>query len=68
MTQEYQAYLLRLERDNSQHRWRILLQDVQSGEVRRFIGKRDLLGFLLGILNQPSEKDMADPAPVPTQE
>lgn len=63
MTQEYQAYLLRLERDNSQRRWRILLQDVQSGEVRRFIGKRELLGFLLGILNQPDDVVSAETDP-----
>ncbi|MCO5186072.1 MAG: hypothetical protein M9965_19310 [Anaerolineae bacterium] len=69
MTHEYQAFLLRLERDVDQQRWRILLQDVQSGEVRRFVGKRELLGYLFGILNQPDMVDSAesDPAQSPQQ-
>ncbi|MCO5188948.1 MAG: hypothetical protein M9928_18210 [Anaerolineae bacterium] len=63
MTHEYQAFLLRLERDVDQQRWRILLQDVQSGEVRRFVGKRELLGYLFGILNQPDMVDSAESDP-----
>ncbi|MCO5195750.1 MAG: hypothetical protein M9930_21025 [Anaerolineae bacterium] len=69
MTHEYQAFLLRLERDVDQQRWRILLQDVQSGEVRRFVGKRELLGFLFALLSQPDMVDSAesDPAQSPQQ-
>ena len=53
MKSQYYAYLLRLERSETQKRWRITLQDAHSGEIRRFVGKRELVSFLFTLLRDP---------------
>ncbi len=47
MTQEYQAYLLRFQREQNQVQWRSTLQNVQTDEVQRFASERELIRYLL---------------------
>ncbi len=52
MTQEYQAYLLRFQREQNQVQWRSALQDVQTDEVQRFASERELIRYLLHKLTE----------------
>ncbi|MCA9980991.1 MAG: hypothetical protein KDD89_09160 [Anaerolineales bacterium] len=62
MNNEYHAFLLRLQRDDAQNRWRIVLINVDTGEEQRFVGKQALLTFLFALLNRPPVvPDTAEP-------
>ena len=47
---QYQAYLLRLERGKGQQGWRATLTNAHSGDVQRFATERDLICYLLQSL------------------
>jgi len=50
MAKEYQAYLLRLQRNNAGDPWRALLQNAHTGEKLRFANEREMLKYLIHIL------------------
>ena len=47
---QYQAYLLRLQRESTQQHWRITLQHANNGEVLRFASELEFLPYLLDAL------------------
>ena len=55
MEENYQAYLLRLQRSQSNGRWRSTLQNVQTGEILRFATEREMINHLLAFLSQDAE-------------
>ncbi len=57
MTQEYQAYLLRFQREQNQVQWRSTLQNVQTDEIQRFASERDLIRYLLNKLAESTAVD-----------
>ena len=67
MNNEYHAFLLRIQRDESQSRWRIVLINVDTGEEQRFVGKHALLVFLFTLLNRspavPNTAETKHPLP-----
>jgi len=56
-TLRYQAYLLRLwqQQVQTQHTWRILLENVHTGERMRFSSLEELVEFLQGGAEPPPE-------------
>ncbi len=50
MTQEYLAYLLRLQRNERGDPWRTILQNAHTGEVVRFANERDMFRYLMRVL------------------
>ena len=52
MEETYQAYLLRLQRAQSNGRWRSTLENVHTGEVLHFATEREMITHLLGSLAQ----------------
>lgn len=65
MSKDYHAYLLRLERNQDEERWRILLESVNSGRVRVFTSKRELLLFILALFDEPPSNSRASPPATP---
>ncbi len=59
MKRDYQAYLLRFQRNQPQTHWRVMLKDATSGEVYHFAQERDAFRFLLQKLagDPPFEND-----------
>lgn len=56
MAEHYQAYLLRLKRTQSNGRWRTMLQNVQTGEIRHFATEEDMVHYLLQTLADSTPK------------
>jgi len=54
MAKEYQAYLLRLQRNNAGDPWRALLQNAHTGEKLHFANEREMLKYLIRILTSGS--------------
>jgi len=44
--QEYRAYILRLWRNGDDHQWRVALENIHSGEQKRFSSLKKLMVFL----------------------
>ncbi len=44
--QEYRAYILRLWRNGDDHQWRVALENIHSGEQKRFSSLKKLTVFL----------------------
>ena len=56
MSREYQAYLLRFERNRRQVHWRVYVENAETGEVLRFATEWELIHFLLQrLLTFPNE-------------
>lgn len=55
MENNYQAFLLRLQRTDSNGRWRSTLQNVQTGEILRFANEQEMIKHLLESLAQMNE-------------
>ena len=47
MSEDYQAFLLRLQHVSSASRWRASLENAHTGEVFHFASERELIRFLL---------------------
>lgn len=47
MNDFYNAYLLRVQRSDANSSWRVVLEDVHTGEVRYFASQIELLLYLL---------------------
>ena len=50
MVDNYQAYLLRLKRTQSNGHWRATLQNIQTGETMHFATEEDMVRHLLKTL------------------
>jgi hypothetical protein len=55
MENNYRAFLLRLQRTESNGRWRSTLQNVQTGEILRFANEQEMITHLLESLAQVNE-------------
>lgn len=62
MKSQYQAYLLRLQRNEGQMHWRVTMENAHTGELLRFATERELLRYLMKVLlieptglNKPSD-------------
>ena len=65
MSSQYQAYLLRLRRNEGQIHWRATLENAHTGELFRFANERELLHHLIQLLaieapNPDEQPDMND--------
>ncbi|MEM7116073.1 MAG: hypothetical protein AAF614_26770 [Chloroflexota bacterium] len=49
---DYQAYLLRLERNANQTHWRVTLKDAHTGEQRHFANEEAFVLYLLASLQR----------------
>ncbi|MCB9433304.1 MAG: hypothetical protein H6668_15115 [Ardenticatenaceae bacterium] len=52
MENNYQAFLLRLQRAENNGRWRSTLQNVQTGETHHFATEQEMVIHLLSSLAQ----------------
>ena len=50
MSNDYQAYLVRFERNRTEVHWRGYLENAETGETSRFSTELELLRFLLKAL------------------
>jgi len=50
MATEYQAYLIRLQRNNSGDPWRTIVQNPHTGEILRFANEHEMLRYLMQVL------------------
>ncbi len=55
MENNYQAFLLRLQRAESNGRWRSTLQNIQTGEIHHFATEREMVAHLLESLADAGE-------------
>ena len=51
MDENYQAFLLRMRRNETAVQWRITLENVHTGESKQFLNETALLHYLLELLN-----------------
>ncbi len=56
MKSQYRAYLLRLQRGQSESHWRVTMEDAHTGELLRFTNERDMLRYLMQVLSTDSLK------------
>ena len=64
-TQQYKAFLLRLQRDEGHSQWRATIENAQTGERLRFANQNQMLRYLLNDLTETSlavdpQKDRGD--------
>ena len=52
-TQQYKAFLLRLQRDEGHSQWRATIENAQTGERLRFANQNQMLRYLLNDLAEP---------------
>ena len=50
MNNHYQAYLLRLRRNETAVHWRVTLENAHTGEVLRFASEQELMSFLWQLI------------------
>ena len=50
-TQQYKAFLLRLQRDEDHPQWRATIENAQTGERLRFADQNQMLRYLLNDLS-----------------
>ncbi|MEM7116077.1 MAG: hypothetical protein AAF614_26790 [Chloroflexota bacterium] len=69
MTKQYEAYLVRLQRDEGQRHWRVTLINIHSGQQIHFRKEEALLAYLQRTLTEnpehlikqlPRERDQAE--------
>ena len=53
-TQQYKAFLLRLQRNEGQPQWRATIENAQTGERLRFADQNQMLRYLLNDLTDTS--------------
>ena len=53
MDKDYQAYLVRFQRQQDSDNWRAILENAHTQEVIQFASERELLLFLLRRLQRP---------------
>ncbi|MCA9917141.1 MAG: hypothetical protein KC445_04275, partial [Anaerolineales bacterium] len=53
-TQQYKAFLLRLQRNEGQPQWRAIIENAQTGERLRFADQNQMLRYLLNDLTDIS--------------
>ena len=53
MDKDYQAYLVRFQRQQDSNHWRATLENAHTQEVIQFATERELLLFLLRRLQRP---------------
>ena len=49
-TQQYKAFLLRLQKDEGHAQWRATIENAQTGEQLRFANQNQMLRYLLNDL------------------
>ncbi|MCA9998488.1 MAG: hypothetical protein KDE09_09400 [Anaerolineales bacterium] len=54
-TQQYKAFLLRLQRDEGHPNWRATIENAQTGETLRFANQNQMLRYLLNDL-EPGDR------------
>jgi hypothetical protein len=62
----YRSYLLRLWKENMQDDWRVLLQEVTTGECRHFSSLADLYEYLRTQADHPTGSDRTSITKLPT--
>ena len=62
-TQQYKAFLLRLQRNEGQPQWRATIENAQTGERIRFADQNQMLRYLLKDLEHDdrSQKNVNQP-------
>lgn len=62
MPEDYQAYLLRFQRNHGQQYWRVRLENALNGEVKQFATEREALRYLLQMLafSSPSQSELGE--------
>ncbi len=56
MSNQYQAYLLRMQRSQHAQHWRVTLENAHTGEVLRFVDEMALMRHLLRMF-EPSHSN-----------
>ncbi len=67
MDENYQAHLLRLQRNKSTNGWRATMENAHTGETTRFATEQELLRHLVKILTKNDEFEQAGSHHLPAQ-
>jgi hypothetical protein len=55
MTDDYQAYMIRLQRRKESAGWRVTLENAHTGEILRFRSRLDLMHHLFQLMTNDPE-------------
>lgn len=60
MSENYLAYLLRLQRSQAATHWRVTLENAHTGEVYHFANEMEMLRYLFHTLADATPSDNSD--------